>query len=144
MAGKHTDYAGGKSLLAAVPRGFCVVATPSIGTTSCRVTTLHQGVPSEDRTVLVDFREGAASTTTTTATVEKPAGHWSNYIRVALRRLKRNFPNLHGVDFCIGCDLPVASGLSTSSSLICAVFLAVDYVNSLRGTLFRSLFLNQR
>ena len=144
MAGKHTDYAGGKSLLAAVPRGFCVVATPSIDTTTCRVTTLHQGVPSEDRTVLVDFSEGsaaaaaAASTTTTTATVEKPAGHWSNYIRVALRRLKRNFPNLHGVDFCVGCDLPVASGLSTSSSLICAVFLAVDYVNSLRGTLFRS------
>jgi galactokinase len=26
--GKHTDYAGGRSLLAAVPRGFAVVAGP--------------------------------------------------------------------------------------------------------------------
>ena len=26
--GKHTDYAGGRSLLAAVPRGFAVVARP--------------------------------------------------------------------------------------------------------------------
>src|SRR6476646_6223052 len=26
--GKHTDYAGGRSLVAAVPRGFAVVAAP--------------------------------------------------------------------------------------------------------------------
>ena len=26
--GKHTDYAGGRSLICTVERGFCVVATP--------------------------------------------------------------------------------------------------------------------
>ena len=139
MAGKHTDYAGGKSLLAAVPRGFCVVAMPSLDFSTCRVTTLHQGVPLGDRTVTLDLTEGvsssAAGTTPSNATVEVATGHWSNYVRVALRRLKRNFPDLRAVDFCIGCDLPVASGMSTSSGLICAVFLAVDYVNSLRGSL---------
>ncbi len=28
VLGKHTDYAGGRSLLAAVERGFCVAAAP--------------------------------------------------------------------------------------------------------------------
>jgi len=28
VLGKHTDYAGGRSLLCAVERGFCVVARP--------------------------------------------------------------------------------------------------------------------
>lgn len=147
VAGKHTDYAGGRSLLAAVPRGFCVVAVASTDPRACRVTTLHQGVSEGDRTTEVDWREGASAADAATAEAAKPAGHWSSYVTVALLRLKRNFPALRGVDLCVGCDLPVASGLSTSSALICAVFFAVDYVNNLQGgparfvTLFIALML---
>ncbi|CAJ1453573.1 unnamed protein product [Effrenium voratum] len=46
--------------------------------------------------------------------------------RTAARRLAQNFGKLHGCDVAIGCDLPPASGMSTSSALICAMFLVLD------------------
>ena len=62
----------------------------------------------------------------------KQGGHWTNYPATALRRLSANFPGLLGVDCSIACDIPSASGMSTSSAIICAVFLAVNGRNNLR------------
>jgi galactokinase len=59
-------------------------------------------------------------------------GHWSNYPMTVARRMARNFPDrVRGADIAFGSDLPPAAGLSSSSVLIVAVFLAVAEVNQL-------------
>ena len=107
--GKHTDYAGGRSLVAAVPRGFVVVAGPRA-----------------DRTVRVlDARWRDA----TEVHLDDPAARftgWSNYVAVVARRLNQNFPGAAlGADIAVLSDLPRAAGLSSSSALVVAVATAL-------------------
>jgi galactokinase len=59
-------------------------------------------------------------------------GHWSNYPMTAARRIARNFPeNLRGADVAFTSDLPMASGLSSSSAMIVSSFLVLSAVNGL-------------
>jgi len=62
-----------------------------------------------------------------------PAGHWSNYPITAVRRISSNFgaSGLKGVDVSISCDIPPASGMSTSSAIICGMWLALGDRNNL-------------
>src|SRR5207237_3528995 len=58
--------------------------------------------------------------------------HWSNYPFTVMRRVARNFPEeLRGVDLAFASDLPPAAGLSSSSALIVATFLALADANDL-------------
>jgi galactokinase len=60
-------------------------------------------------------------------------GHWSNYLATVGRRLARNFPGgLRGADMAFAGDLPVAAGMSSSSALVVACFMALAAVNRLR------------
>ncbi|MCK4601139.1 MAG: hypothetical protein KAU28_01650, partial [Phycisphaerae bacterium] len=63
VLGKHTDYAGGRSLLAAAERGFCLVAAPRNDGTG--------------RLFDVCVNEGADFTIA--ADLIPAIGHWSNY-----------------------------------------------------------------
>jgi galactokinase len=119
VLGKHTDYAGGRSLLAAVERGVCVVA-----------------LPRSDRTIrVVDVAEGVDTTFALEPGLRPALGHWSNYPMTVARRLSRNFPTANrGADIVIASDLPHASGMSSSSALVVAVALALIAVNELEST----------
>ena len=120
VLGKHTDYAGGRSLLAVPERGFCMVA-----------------VRRSDQLIRIgDVRaERAASFALSPALSPGHApmiGEWSNYPMTAARRLARNFPgDLKGADIAFESDLPVAAGMSSSSALVVATFLALVAVNRL-------------
>ncbi len=117
--GKHTDYAGGRSLLTAVDRGFNVRAAPR----------------SDARIRIIDPSTGNAFETVLGREAEAPDGHWSNYVATAARRIARNFPGARtGVDLAFVSDLPVAAGVSSSSALMVAVFLALAGVNRLAQT----------
>ncbi|MEP7344471.1 MAG: galactokinase, partial [Gemmatimonadaceae bacterium] len=60
---------------------------------------------------------------------------WTGYVAAVARRLSRNFPVVtRGAEIALGSDLPRASGMSSSSALLIAVFLAVGKSNDLRGT----------
>ena len=116
VLGKHTDYAGGRSLLATVERGFCVVAAPREDRT-CRVWSKGSGD-------LAEFEIDADLTPT--------MGHWSNYPMTVARRIARNFPgDLRGAEMAIASDLPIASGMSSSSALMVTVFLTLSDINGL-------------
>lgn len=113
--GKHTDYAGGRSLVCAVPRGFGVVATPRADLV-VRVADAWRG---EDVTVRL---------------ADPPPSHggWRRYVDVTVRRLARNFPGASlGADIAIASDLPRASGMSSSSALIIAIAVTLGRVASL-------------
>jgi galactokinase len=116
VLGKHTDYAGGRSLLCAVERGFVVVARPRADAT-VQVTD----------TVLDETR-----TLTLSEQLEVPRADWSAYVAATLRRVARNFPAARrGADIAFASDLPPASGMSSSSALSTAIFLVLDAVNGL-------------
>jgi galactokinase len=107
--GKHTDYAGGRSLVAAVPRGFAIVAAPR---DDARV-----------RAVDAKWRD---STEIDLADDDTRFVGWSNYVAVVARRLAHNFPGATlGADLAVLSDLPRAAGLSSSSALVVGVSLAL-------------------
>ena len=114
--GKHTDYAGGRSLICAVERGFAVVASPR-----------------DDRQIRVtDAVTSEAIEVELSPTLAPAEGSWANYIITVVRRIARNFPGpLRGVDIAFASDLPPASGLSSSSALVVGVFLAISDLNAL-------------
>jgi galactokinase len=107
--GKHTDYAGGRSLVAAVPRGFVLVATPR----------------DDGRVRVVDARWHDTMEVDAADTTSHFRG-WANYIAVVVRRLAYNFPGAAlGADIAIASDLPRAAGVSSSSALVVAVATAL-------------------
>ncbi|HEY8485315.1 MAG TPA: galactokinase family protein [Longimicrobiales bacterium] len=114
--GKHTDYAGGRSLLCAVEHGICAAVSPRA-----------------DRRLRVrDALAGETIEGELDPALEPPLGHWANYPLTVARRVARNFPGaLRGADIAFASDLPPAAGMSSSSALIVATFLALSAVNDL-------------
>jgi galactokinase len=100
--GTHTDYAGGRTLVAALPRGFVFAATR-------RADGMLRVVDAVARESLtIDIRKHAATFT-----------GWRRYVEVVLDRLTRNFPGAApGADIAFASDLPRAAGMSSSSALI--------------------------
>jgi galactokinase len=116
--GKHTDYAGGRSLVGAVERGIRLAAAPR-GDALLRVVDAATGETAE-----LELRPDLAT---------RP-GHWTGYPAAVARRLARNFPGspaLRGADLAFASDLPPAAGMSSSSALLIAVFAALADVNAL-------------
>ena len=107
--GKHTDYAGGRSLVAAVPRGFMVAAAPR----------------DDDRVVAYDARWNAAMRVDVGNSDLAFAG-WPNYIAVVVRRLASNFQGAAlGADIAFASDLPRSAGISSSSALVVGIARAL-------------------
>lgn len=114
VLGKHTDYAGGRSLLCAAERGFAVVAGPR----------------ADGRLAITDARSSVTVTIESTGAVSGP--HWTTYPATVVRRVTRNFPETRrGADIVFESDLPSAAGLSSSSALMIAVLLVIVDVNAL-------------
>jgi galactokinase len=119
VLGKHTDYAGGRSLVTAVERGFCMVALP------------HEG--SQMHVLACDIGEQARFEISPDLT--PITGHWQNYPMTVVRRLSRNFPECRrGAVLALSSDLPAAAGVSSSSAFIVGVYLAMAAINDLPAT----------
>ncbi|MFT5200439.1 MAG: galactokinase [Planctomycetota bacterium] len=110
VLGKHTDYAGGRSLIAAPEVGVAMI--------------LCEGLPGRIRALSAQDQEvcdfvidgdDAASTQ-----------GWGLYPATVLRRLARNFPEVQlGSRLACASDLPLAAGMSSSSALMTATFLCL-------------------
>jgi galactokinase len=125
--GKHTDYAGGRSLLVATERGMVLRVAPRA-----------------DRMVRVlDLAGNVQCELPLSSESNAPDGHWSNYIATVARRLARDFPEMtSGADIALHSDLPVAAGASSSTSLMIGVALCLTRVNALAiAERFDDLFL---
>lgn len=123
LFGKHTDYAGGRSILCATERGFAV-----------RCAARRDG-----NVVVTDVALNETATIGRGDSVsDAPA--WAHYISTVARRLARNFPlATRGADIAFVSDLPRAAGLSSSSALMISAFIALAKANDLRSSAeFRS------
>src|SRR6187397_125333 len=86
--GKHTDYAGGRTLVCAVPRGFVVAAR------SRTDGQLHVSDAKRNEAFSLDPADRTVYT------------GWRHYVEVVARRLARNFPGVApGADVSIASDL---------------------------------------
>lgn len=116
VLGKHTDYAGGRSLIATAEKGFCMVAAAREDST-VRITAAAQQEMFE-----FDIAPDLIP----------EMGHWSNYPVTVARRVARNFPGrLRGCDVAFVSDLPTAAGMSSSSAMMVAFFLVLARINQL-------------
>jgi galactokinase len=119
VLGKHTDYCGGRSVVAAVDQGIVVAFEPLPGRV-VRVT---------------DARSGSTCEFPLADDLKPTIGDWSNYPMTVARRVARDFPSARsGANIVIASDLVLAAGMSSSSALIIAIFLALSDVNSLAST----------
>lgn len=116
VLGKHVDYAGGRSLLAAIDRGFHVVARPR----------------RDNRVHILDARSNQSFHGSLEASLPQAPGTWGNYVITVLRRVARDFPAAgFGMDAVLASDLPSAAGVSSSSALVIATFLPLAAFNTL-------------
>jgi len=119
VLGKHTDYAGGSSIVAAVDRGFCLVFTER-----------------EDSKVRIfNVLDNEKVELPLNCDIETESEHWSHYPATVIKRVVRNFGNgLHGCDIAFASDLPVAAGMSSSSAMVISIFMAIATSNQLFQT----------
>jgi galactokinase len=118
ILGKHTDYAGGRSLLCAIDHGFDVSVVPR-NDLDIRV---HDEVRNEE------FRLALHAPAT------PPRGSWMNYVAVVVSRMSRDFPRMAtGADIRFRSNLPADAGLSSSSALVIAIALSLIDVNQLES-----------
>ena len=114
--GKHTDYAGGRSLVCATEQRISVAARP-LDESVLRITDESGGVHAE-----LPLRPD----------LPLPKGDWTLYPATVVRRLSRDFGPLYvGLDFSFHSDLPQDAGLSSSGALITSVALALSDANGL-------------
>jgi galactokinase len=113
--GKHTDYAGGPSLVCAVDRGLSVGAA----------------LRKDDVVRVTDVGRHDRVEFPLRADVAAPEG-WGNYAATVVRRIARDFPAAkQGVEIVFASDLPAAAGVSSSSALVVALFTAIADANRL-------------
>ncbi len=116
VLGKHTDYCGGQSLLAAAERGFSMLAAPASG----RLLQIFDARQNKRCEFPLDVR------------LQPQLGHWSNYPQTVARRFARNFPHAsQGAAIAFVSNLPASAGMSSSSALIIGTFLALAHFNDL-------------
>ena len=114
--GKHTDYAGGRSLVCATEQGFTVEVSSR----------------SDPVLRIEDRGAGTGAELELIPDLTIPRGEWSAYPATVARRLARDFgPLRRGLDLTFASDLPQDAGLSSSSALVVATALAVIDVNHL-------------
>lgn len=113
VLGKHTDYAGGRSLLCATDLGAAFVSRPR-----------------HDHVVAIrDLRSGETDQFVLDPELTSETGDWTNYPRTAARRLAANFGIATGADIVFESNLPLAAGMSSSSALIVAFATILKDIN---------------
>lgn len=127
VLGKHTDYAGGSSLLVAVDRGFTFHAEPLHGDELV----IAAEASGEEARWRVGVGGGGGA-----RPLGAPRPPWGRYADNVLARLVDDGHGgaLRGARIAFRSTLPVAAGLSSSSALVTGVFLALDAVCGISET----------
>lgn len=115
--GKHTDYCGGRSLVCAIDKGFYINSEPN----------------NNQQIILTNQDTAEIITFPIDENLKIEEIHWSKYPQTVVKRITQNFKSrkLLGVNISFRSDLPQAAGLSSSSALMIATFLAIKKVNNL-------------
>jgi galactokinase len=118
VLGKHTDYAGGRSLLCATERGFAMAVAPA-----------------DDHQLRITDASSGQSLDLARPPTAGAGSRWRIYPDAVLRRVRHDFHvDIPPCQLLFESDLPNAAGLSSSSAFVVAVFLALDAVAGISRT----------
>lgn len=127
--GKHTDYGGGHSLVATVPRGFVLAARERRD----GLVRLFDAARRQEFSVAVADERGHTAGAGSGGAPYGGLTGWRRYAMVVVHRLLRNFPGaLRGAEIAFASDLPSASGMSSSSALVVGVIAALVEIGAVR------------
>lgn len=114
ILGKHTDYCGGRSLVSATEQGLWVLARRR----------------SDRRLEMTDVTRNDHISLPFPAATAGEGSDWSVYPRAVANRFVHNLDaRILGADIAFASTLPAAAGLSSSSALVVATFLALAGCN---------------
>lgn len=143
LMGRHVEHRGGctnmictenETVLAVSPRHDDLVCIsnvdPSFGSYSFSISKCMQG--KKDYSSWIDFIESPA----VLADISENRGAWVNYVKAAVMRFRYEFPSIRfvGMNILMKGDIPIAAGLSSSSSIVVATAEAIVALNHLRIT----------
>jgi len=117
LIGEHIDYSGLSVLPMALDRRILLV----FGSGASSRVRIHN---TDDRYQSLDFAVSSMLE-------PYPEGEWGNYPKAAVQELVLRYLELNGIDAVMHSDIPVASGLSSSSALVVAVTLALIRSNDI-------------
>ena len=124
LIGEHTDYNGLPVLPMAIDHDISICASPR---NDNRAVIRNTDPSFEDREFEIDFR-----------ILPYPKGDWGNYCKSAFQALQDYLINqkkekrlLRGVNLLVDGNIPVGSGLSSSSALVVATAFAINDLNKL-------------
>ena len=134
LLGNHIDHRGGYVNYMAINRDTLLVASPNDDDTvrlananserfSPREFSISALLPEDDRGAWHEYIEHA----------ERAEGNWENFIRAPVLYLQDQFADhqIRGMDLAIAGDVPIAAGLSSSSTLVVSTFNAAIRINDL-------------
>lgn len=134
LLGNHIDHRGGYLNYAAINRDTVLVASVNEDDT---VRVVNANV---DRFPPTEFSIGSllpeadrGDWHTYINQTDILAGRWENYIRAPILYLQDNHRNqaLKGMDVAVAGDVPIAAGLSSSSTLVVSTFNAATHFNGI-------------
>jgi galactokinase len=115
LIGEHVDYCGLPVLPMAIQYGITLQVTPRADQV-VRLTNASPAFAPRSFTIAPEIPP-------------LPQSDWGNYVQAAAQALARRLGLLHGFDAVVTSDLPVASGLSSSSALVVAASMALLTAN---------------
>ncbi len=130
LVGAHLDYNGGEVLPVAVDRGLYVAARLR----KDNVIKLHS--------LNMDF--SLSCTTADVGEEMNPEHQWASYPLGVWKELQDKTGSAQGFEMVFACDLPIASGLSSSAAMEMATITALSTLNSLELTPVEKALISHR
>ena len=138
LMGRHIEHRGGSINVMSINREMLAVAgirsddSVCIGNTDAKFEerrfSILESIRGYDTSNWVDFIESDEIT----QMVLDTKGDWSNYVKAGVLRLQLNDPKqmLHGMNMMFHGNIPMAAGLSSSSSIVVATMEAAVSLNN--------------
>ena len=140
--GRHIEHRGGSTNVMSIDRETLLVAAPRADD-RVAIANLDSAFPDYDFSILDELRlydtENWVSFIESEAIqrlVTESRGEWVNYVRAGVLRLQLGQPErlLQGMDMLFSGNIPMAAGLSSSSSIVVATMEAAVAINRLEVT----------
>ena len=143
LMGRHVEHRGGctnmictenETVLVVSPRHDDIVSISNVdnqfGSYSFSISKCMQG--KKDYSSWIDFIESPL----VQSDVSENKGAWVNYVKAAVMRFRYEFPSIRfvGMNILMKGDIPIAAGLSSSSSIVVATAEAIVALNHLKVT----------
>jgi N-acetylgalactosamine kinase len=133
LLGNHIDHRGGYVNYVGISRDTVLVASANTDDTVRIVNANDRFHPSEFSITSLLPSEHRGDWHTYIENTGITPGNWENYIRAPILYLQDQYPDraIKGMDIAVAGDVPIAAGLSSSSTLVVSTFNAATRFNDI-------------